>query len=102
MKVYISGAMANRPDTYKKELERVEKMLKKHGHVVINPAVLPEGLDHEKYMPICLAMVDSADIVFMMKGWGDSKGARLEHDYAIYQEKIIFYEERKKNGALKD
>ena len=99
MRVYISGAMANRPDTYKQEFERVEKVLKKHGHVVINPAVLPEGLDHAKYMPICLAMVDSADIVFMLKGWGNSYGARLEHDYAIYQEKIVMYEKRSENGT---
>lgn len=99
MKVYISGAMASRPNEYYEAFKKAEEELKKYGHTVINPAVLPKGLNHTRYMPICLAMVDASDIVFMMKGWGDSKGARLEHDYAIYQEKIILYEERSENGV---
>lgn len=102
MKVYISGAMASRPDSYHEAFNEAERAFKKYGHTVINPAVLPEGLEHKRYMPICLAMVDAADIVFMLEGWGDSKGAKLEHDYALYQEKIVMYEERRKRGTIKD
>lgn len=92
MKIYISGAMAKRPDTYKKEFAKAEKELTDKGYVAVNPAHLPKGLPSNKYMPICLAMVDSCDAIFMMKGWEDSKGACLEKAYAEYQDKLVVYE----------
>ena len=84
--------MASKPDTYKEDFERAEKLFKKYGYTVINPAILPDGLNHEKYMPICLTMLDAADFIYMLAGWEDSKGARLEKAYAEYQGKDIVYE----------
>lgn len=92
MKVYISGAMASRPDTYKEIFDEAEAVFRKYGHTVLNPASLPKGLDHDKYMPICLAMIDAADMVFMLAGWEISAGARIERDYAKYHGKEIMYE----------
>ena len=65
---------------------------------MINPAWLPKGLDTNRYMPVCLAMVDAADAIYMMNGWEDSRGARLEKAYAEYQDKLVLYEERKDDG----
>lgn len=98
MRIYISGAMAKRPDTYKEEFAKAEKEITEKGYTVINPAWLPKGLDFNKYMPICMAMIDAADAIYMMNGWEDSKGARLEKAYAEYQDKLVLYE-RSKDGA---
>lgn len=98
MRIYISGAMAKRPDTYKEEFAKAEKEITEKGYTVINPAWLPKGLDRNRYMPICLAMVDAADAIYMMDGWEDSKGARLEKAYAEYQDKLVLYE-RSEDGA---
>ena len=92
MRIYISGAMAKRPDTYKEEFAKAEKEITDKGYIVINPAWLPKGLDKNRYMPICMAMVDAADAIYMMDGWEESKGARLEKAYAEYQDKLVLYE----------
>ena len=92
MKIYISGAMANRPDKYKDEFAKVEKELTDKGYIAVNPAHLPKGLPTNRYMPICMAMVDSCEAIYMMKGWEESKGACLEKAYAEYQDKIVLYE----------
>lgn len=93
MRIYISGAMASCKDTYKGIFYREQRELEKDGHIVINPAILPEGLDHDKYMPICLAMIDGADAIYMFNNWQDSTGALLELAYATYQGKTIIYGE---------
>ena len=98
MRIYISGAMAKRPDTYKEEFAKAEKEITEKGYIVINPAWLPKGLDRNRYMPICMAMLDAADAIYMMDGWEDSKGARLEKAYAEYQDKMVLYE-RSEDGA---
>ena len=92
MKIYISGAMASRPDKYKDEFAKIEKELTDKGYIAVNPAQLPKGLPTNRYMPICMAMVDACDAIYMMKGWEKSKGARLEKAYAEYQDKLVVYE----------
>ena len=91
MKIYISGQMAKRPN-YKEIFEKAENDLTEKGYTVINPAWLPKGLGTTRYMPICMAMIDGCDAIFMLNGWENSKGACLEKAYAEYQEKLIIYE----------
>ena len=85
--------MASCATTYKKKFDKVAQQVLDNGDIPINPAVLPQWLDHDKYMPICLAMVDSADAILMIGDWQNSKGAKLEKAYAEYQGKKILYEE---------
>lgn len=55
-------------------------------------AELPEGMKPADYMRICFAMLDSADVVLFQHGWQESKGAKLEYDYAKYiGKKIILF-----------
>lgn len=93
MKIYISGSMASCMSTYHRKFAKAQKMLEEDGHIVINPALLPKGLDRDKYMPICLAMLDGADAIYMIgTDWRKSKGALLEKAYAEYQGKKVLFE----------
>jgi hypothetical protein len=46
--------------------------------VALNPAMLPAGLEHAEYMDICLAMIRSADTIYLLHGWEQSEGAQAE------------------------
>ncbi|ELG9743281.1 DUF4406 domain-containing protein [Salmonella enterica subsp. enterica serovar Newport] len=68
MKIYIAGPMTGREkfnrDAFNKEADR----LMKHGHTVLNPASLPDGLAQREYMDICFAMLRCADAIMMLPG----------------------------------
>lgn len=88
MKVYISGKITGDPD-YRTKFEKAEEELKKRGHIVLNPAVLPDGLTREEYMCIDLAMLGVADAVALLPDHGDSSGATVEKALAEYCGKRI-------------
>ena len=49
MKIYIAGPITGVVD-YREKFAVAERELAKRGHVVLNPAALPEGLgDHRVY-----------------------------------------------------
>jgi hypothetical protein len=78
-------------DTYKGIFADAQRELEK-DYTVINPALLPIGLESDKYMPICFAMIDAVDAIYMLKGWEQSEGACLEKAYAEYHKKKVMYE----------
>ena len=65
---------------------------KEQGHIVLNPAELPEGMLPADYMRICFAMIDTADAIYLLKGWYSSSGASIERNYAMYTGKSILTE----------
>ena len=95
MKVYIAGKVTGleKADIFKKFYESGK--LKKDGHLVMSPAVLAlnDGFEHSDYMHICYAMIDVCDAVYMQKDWQQSKGARMELQYAKDWKKLIIYED---------
>jgi len=58
----------------------------------MNPSILPEGFPWKIYMPICYRMIDACDCIYMLKNWEDSRGAKLELEYAKDNNKQIIYE----------
>jgi hypothetical protein len=97
MVIYLSGAMANCKDTYKEKFAAAQERLESYNknNTVINPAVLPTGLNPKSYMPICLAMLDEADIIHVIgDDWETSLGVKLEVLYALYQGKGIMAENK--------
>lgn len=76
MKIYIAGPMTGIPK-YNRPAFHFEAMrLSSEGHVVLNPATLPDGLSQPEYMDICLAMLRCADGIFLLSGWQNSAGAK--------------------------
>ncbi|RAP70321.1 hypothetical protein ACZ87_02877 [Candidatus Erwinia dacicola] len=85
----------NRPAFHAAERNLIQKTF-----IVLNPAMLPDGLSQAQYMDICLAMLRCADAVYMLAGWEESAGARAE--YALAQKlalKVFFQDEKDVNNG---
>jgi hypothetical protein len=80
--VYISGPMAGHPGLNRPAFNALAAELRAAGHIVLNPAELPDGLRYAAYMDIAMAMVRAADVLVMLEGWEKSKGAAVEANYA--------------------
>lgn len=90
MIVYIAGKMTGLSDLGKVAFSRAESMLTGLGYTVINPAWLGDDLPKKFYMPTCLTMLAQADALVLLEGWEKSPGARLEKQFAEYQEMPVY------------
>ena len=90
--IYIAGPITGRPDYIERFCE-AQLNLEADGWIVLNPADLPPGMPADRYMPICLAMLQQADAIYMLDGWEYSEGANIELQFAQYQGKGVLYEE---------
>ena len=54
--------------------QTVEERLIAEGHQVLNPAsvnsMMPDKTSYEEYMQVCFCLLDMADAIYMMHGWG--------------------------------
>lgn len=88
MKLYIAGKITGDKE-YRKKFAAKEKELKEKGRIILNPAMLPKGLDKGEYMRICFAMIDVADAVVLLPDYRQSAGAMVEYAYSIYVDKPV-------------
>lgn len=94
MKAYIAGRITGDPN-YKEKFRRAAKLYKDLGMVVLDPSELPEGMEPGDYMRLCLAMLETADIVHFLDDWEKSPGARLEMAWCRYVGKVYIVSEKK-------
>lgn len=91
MKIYIAGKIRGLKE-YKAIFGEAEKELQNKGHITLNPAELPEGMNSEDYMKICIPMLEVCDAIYLLKNWENSQGANIEKLYAECQNKKIIYQ----------
>ena len=88
MKVYIAGKIKGNA-SYEAQFANAAQQIEAQGHIVLNPAILPEGMAPADYMRICFAMIDAADELWRLPNALASKGAMLEEAYCNYCGKTV-------------
>lgn len=84
-RIYVAGPMTGLPDFNYPAFHAAAARLRAEGHHVENPAenTAPACGTWLAYMRLALAQVATCDAVFMLPGWRESKGARIEHGLAL-------------------
>lgn len=97
MKIFISGPVSGTTD-YMERFGNAQKYLESLGHSVINPVLvtsnLPEDTTQKENLSLDLTMLCMCDAIYMLKGYGKSKGALAELATAKSIGCEIFYEAR--------
>lgn len=80
---------------YRDRFRRAKEQLEAEGYDdIINPAELCEVLPDkhttwEGYMAICLDLLQMADVLVLLPGWEESRGAQRELGYALAKDMIV-------------
>lgn len=95
-KIYISGKITDNPN-YKADFEAAESALKIAGFQPVNPAEehLPDGATWADYMRHDIKLLCDCDAIYMLNGWRESAGARIENELAQDLGMEIIYEIKK-------
>lgn len=99
MKIYIAGKITG-DRRYRAKFREAAKKLEALGHVVLNPAILPAGLEERDYMQIALAMLNAADLAAFLPDYQESRSAMIGWEWCKRTGKdCAMYLEIKGGGA---
>lgn len=76
-KIYLAGKITGDPN-YREKFKSAARVLTALGYVVLNPAILPDGLSEPGYMRISLTMLEESDMAVFLPDFQESKGALIE------------------------
>ena len=111
--IYISGPITNN-ENCQENFENAQQFLTSKGYYVLNPMRIcpPSNLifSHRReeayargkwnyYMRESIKALATTDKIYMLKGWKDSKGAKLERMIAEGLDIPIMYEEDSKKES---
>lgn len=84
-RVYIAGPMSDLPDLNYPAFHALAVQLRAAGHIVCNPAENPAPHCNSwlGYMRLAVAQLATCDTVVMLKGWEQSRGAKVEYQLAV-------------------
>ena len=91
MKIYISGPISHDPN-HEVAFTNAEEYLKYLGYEVVNPVDIPDsefnGPDRDVqrwhyFMKESIKLLMCCDQIYMLEGWEESRGARLEQKIAM-------------------
>lgn len=94
MKIYISGKVTG-TDDYKERFEAAADHIRNIGFTPVNPvaldAILPKDeTTWEQYMQADMGLLRACEAIYLIPGWEDSTGARIEKMEAERLRKPIF------------
>ena len=102
-RVYISGPISNAPD-YLINFAGAKSRLLRCGYEVVNPAQmclsLPNTFSHNEYMEVCMAALKACDTIYLLNGWQNSVGAKIEAEYALFNNYTMIEEGSKDDITL--
>ena len=90
-KIFLSGQVSNLPYTWVQD--RFNAAAKRFSDCkVVNPTKLckPEW-SWRRCMVVCLWNLLFCDTIAMLPGWQCSRGARIEHRFAVWLRKTVIY-----------
>lgn len=91
-RLYISGPITG-VKNYKRIFQGAKDALTAKGYDVVNPAELTEvigdSFTYDEILAIDLDLLARCDAVVQLPGWEYSRGANVEHGYALAADKII-------------
>ena len=95
MKIYIAGKITG-DKHYKRKFRRAERILKRKGHSVMSPAVLPKCKEFSwrDYMQVSHAMQSVCNAMVLLPDYKQSKGAMKEYEFAKKMGQAIFFKIR--------
>lgn len=101
-KCYIAGPISGTED-YEKRFRKAEQEVRALGMHPVNPVTLPHLHDKSwaAYMKEAMREMLNCEAIYMLKGWMDSEGARLEFNLAQELEFDRYYQPLKKDTNLK-
>jgi hypothetical protein len=84
-RIYIAGPMTGLPEFNYPAFNAEAQRLRRLGYEVANPAEnpVPPCKSWLGYMRMALPQLVSCDIVALLPGWQDSRGARIERSLAV-------------------
>ena len=82
-RIYIAGPMSGLPDFNYPAFNAEASRLRALGYHVENPAENPAQADWAGYMRVAIRQMLTCDMVALLPGWADSRGAILERSVAM-------------------
>lgn len=82
-RVYIAGPMTGLPDFNYPAFNAEAARLRKLGYHVENPADNPAQETWQAYMRQAITQLVTCDLVALLPGWENSRGAKIENGLAV-------------------
>ena len=88
-RIFLSGPMSGLPESNYAAFNAEAKRLRALGYHVESPAENPEpvSLSGEPswtdYMRLSIAQLVTCDVIALLPGWADSRGAHMEREIAL-------------------
>lgn len=101
MKVYISGKITGLPLSEAEErFKDAEELISALNLTPVNPLKngLPRHSSWEEHMAKDIELLKQCEAIFMLDNWTDSRGAKIEYDFAIGAGKDVIFESLYYNG----